>query len=318
VVALSPSGRAATHAVPVPVRSITHVPPWSLISQARPTSPGMNLALEPGQRRVHLHQVIGESRRAEQVRTVNGRDHSALAVFASELRHARARHGLSQDQLADKIAYSASLVGMVESCRGMPSLDFAQRCDEALATGGVLARLHPLVAGEAYPAWFRPFVELERVATSLRAWEPLLIPGLMQTEDYARAILRASRPRDADPAIDQLVTARLARQGILARDNPPDLWVIIDEGVLRRPVGEPGVMAAQLDRLLTASRAPWVTVQVMPASAGAHPGLLGPFVIAGFADAADVAYLDSVLTAQGTDQADRSQVSFAGPSEAAW
>ena len=227
-----------------------------------------------------------------------GPDHSALAVFAGELRHARARHGLSQEQLADKIAYSASLVGMVEACHRMPSLDFARRSDDALDTGGVLARLHPLVTGEAYPAWFRPFVELERSATHLRSWQPMVIDGLLQTEDYARAILRASRPRDTDAAIDQLVTARIARQDVLARDDPPDLWVILDEGVLRRPVGEPGVMAAQLDRLLTAGREPWVTVQVMPLAAGAHPGLAGPFVIAGFATAPDVAYLDSILAGQ--------------------
>jgi transcriptional regulator with XRE-family HTH domain len=235
---------------------------------------------------------------------MTGSEHSALSVFADELRHARARHGLSQEQLAEKISYSASLVGMVESGRRMPSLDFAGRCDGALDTGGVLARLHPLVAGEAYPAWFRPFVELERVATSLRTWEPLLIPGLMQTEDYARAILRAARPRETEAAVDQLVTARIARQEILARDNPPDLWAIIDEGVLRHPVAEPAVMAAQLGRLLDVGRVPWVTVQVMPSSVGAHPGLLGPFVIAGFAAVPDVAYLDSVLTGQVVERPD--------------
>ena len=180
----------------------------------------------------------------------------------------------------------------------MPSLDFARRCDEATDTGGVLERLHPLVAGEAYPAWFRPFVELERGATQLRSWQPMVVDGLLQTEEYARAILRASRPRDSDTAIDQLVTARIARQEVLTRDDPPDLWVIIDEGVLRRPVGEPAVMAGQLDQLLRACRDPWVTVQVMPLSAGAHPGLLGPFVIASFAAAPEVAYLDSVLTGQ--------------------
>jgi transcriptional regulator with XRE-family HTH domain len=225
-------------------------------------------------------------------------------VFADEMRRARANHGLSQDQLADKIAYSSSMVGMVESRRRIPSLDFAQRCDEAMHTGGSLGRLHPLVAGEAYPAWFRPFVELEKTATSLRWWEPVLIPGLLQTEEYARAILRASRPRDTDARIEEMVTARLARQEILRREIPPDLWVVIDEGVLRRPVGEPGVMPAQLDQLIAASRDPWITIQVMPLGAGAHPGLLGPFVIAGFGSAPDVAYLDNALSGQVVERAD--------------
>ncbi|MFI5066114.1 MAG: DUF5753 domain-containing protein [Streptosporangiales bacterium] len=88
------------------------------------------------------------------------------------------------------------------------------------------------------------------------------------------------------------------RQAILGRPDPPDLWVIVDESVLRRPVGGAAVMAGQLDRLLTASRQPAVTVQVMPVAAGAHPGLLGSLVIAGFDRAPDIAYLDNALTGQ--------------------
>jgi transcriptional regulator with XRE-family HTH domain len=223
---------------------------------------------------------------------------SAVGLFAAELRHARTARGLTQDALADKIAYSPSLVAMIETGRRIPTLDVAQRCDQALETSGVLTRMHRLVAAEAYPSWFRPFVELEKAATSLRSWEPLLVPGLFQTEDYARAVLRAARPYDRDEDIDQLVTARIDRQRILQRDDPPKIWIVIDEGVLTRPVGAPGVMAAQLDRLIAAARDPWVTVQVMPFDAGAHPGLLGPFVLAGFDSAPDVAYLDNVLTGQ--------------------
>jgi transcriptional regulator with XRE-family HTH domain len=227
-------------------------------------------------------------------------DHSALSVFADELRSARAVHGLSQGQLAEKVAYSSSLVAMVEALRRAPSADFAKRCDKALETRGTLGRLQLLVAREAYPAWFRPFVELERMATSLRSWEPMLVPGLLQTEDYARAVLRAARPRDTDATIDQLVSARLDRQEILTRDDPspPDLWCVMDEGALRRPVGEPGVMRAQLERLVTVSREPMITVQVLPISVGAHPGLLGPLVIAGFASGPDIAYIDNALSGQ--------------------
>jgi len=223
---------------------------------------------------------------------------SALGMFAAELRAARTARGLTQDALADKIAYSGSLVAMIETSRRLPTLDVAQRCDEALETGGTLTRMHRLVASEAYPAWFRPFVELEKAAASLRWWEPLLIPGLFQTEDYARAVIRAARPHDRDETIDGLVSARLDRQVILSSEEPPRIWVAIDEGVLTRPVGAPAVMAAQLDRIIIAARDPWVTVQVMPIAAGAHPGLLGPFVIAGFAASPDVAYLDNALTGQ--------------------
>jgi hypothetical protein len=191
---------------------------------------------------------------------------------------------------------------MIETGRRIPTLDVAQRCDEALETGGTLTRMHRLVAGEAYPAWFRPFVELEKTATSLRSWQPMIVDGLLQTEDYAQAVLRAARPHDRDEVIEQLVTARTDRQAVLLRDDPPRLWVVLDEGVLTRPVGTQAVMAAQLDRLLTAGRYPWVTIQIMPLSAGAHPGLLGPFVIAGFASGPDIAYLDNALTGQASQR----------------
>jgi transcriptional regulator with XRE-family HTH domain len=233
-----------------------------------------------------------------------GKGHSALSVFAGELRQVRAAAGLSQDQLSEKIAYSSSLVAMVESSRRIPSLDFARRCDEALGTGGVLARLHPLVAGEAYPSWFRPFVELERTAVSLRTWEPVLIPGLLQTEDYARAVLRAARPTDPDERISQAVVARLERQAILDREDPPMLWVVLDEAVLRRPVGGAGVMSDQLQSLLITAQRPKIIVQVVPLGVGANAGMTGAFVIASFTGAPDTVHLDSAGTGLIADRAD--------------
>ena len=119
---------------------------------------------------------------------------SALAMFSEELRRARAAASLTRDQLAEKIAYSPSLVEQVETGTRAPSVNFARRADDALRTGGLLSRLQPLVRGEAYPAWLRGWVEIERQATSLRWFEPLLIPALLQTEEYARAALVAANP----------------------------------------------------------------------------------------------------------------------------
>jgi len=229
---------------------------------------------------------------------------SALGLFAAELRHARAARGLTQEALADKIAYSSSLVGMIETGRRIPTLDLAKRCDAALETSGVLTRMHKLVATEAYPSWFRPWVELEKAATSLRSWQPMIVDGLLQTADYTRALLRAGRPYDRDEKIDQLVTARMDRQAILELDEPPKLWVVLDESVLTRLVGKPEVMAAQLDRLIAVGRESWVTLQVMPSAVGAHPGLLGPFVLASFDSSPDIAYLDNVLTGQVVERAE--------------
>jgi len=113
-----------------------------------------------------------------------------------------------------------------------------------------------------------------------RADEALGTGGL-QTEDYARAVLAAAHPAAPDGEVDRLVSARLDRQAILAREAPPLLWVIVDEGVLTRPVGGAGVMREQIGRLIAAARQPKIVLQVLPASAGAHPGLAGQFVIAG-------------------------------------
>lgn len=236
---------------------------------------------------------------------------SVLAMFSGELRRARSRAGLTQDQLAEKISYSPSLVAHVEIGSRAPSADFAARADDALGTDGLLTRLQPLVRSEAYPAWFRDWVEIEREATALRWFEPLLIPGLLQTEDYARSVLQAAHPASPDGEVDRLVAARMDRQAILAKDEPPLLWVILDEGVLTRPVGGPSVMRAQIERLITAARQPKIILQVIPASSGAHPGLAGHFVIASFNGSPDVAYLDNALAGQVTERpADLSRVAL--------
>src|SRR5260370_33831810 len=116
-------------------------------------------------------------------------DHSALALFAAELKAARARAGMSRDELAARINYSPSLVGMVESMRRVPRLDFAQRCDDALGTTGTFARLHEHLRTAPFPSWFRPFAQHEAEAIALRTFELVLIPGLLQTGEYARALL---------------------------------------------------------------------------------------------------------------------------------
>jgi transcriptional regulator with XRE-family HTH domain len=240
--------------------------------------------------------------------------HSVLSVFAEEMRLARARHGFSQDQLGDKVGYSGSLVSMIEACRRIPSLDFARRCDEATGTGGILSRLQALVAGEMYPSWFRPFAQYESEAASLRWCESLLVPGLLQTEDYARALL-STRVGTAEADIEQQVAARIERQVVLDRENPPLLWVLIDEGVLHRPVGGPEVMRHQVEHLTEMAARPNIVVQVISADIGAHDGVNGAFAIADFADAPSVVYLETALTGmivERRDQVDAVRVTYDG------
>ena len=217
-------------------------------------------------------------------------DHSALALFAAELQAARARAGMSRDELAARINYSPSLVGMVESMRRVPRLDFAQRCDEALATTGTFARLHEHLRTAPFPSWFRPFVQHEAEAAALRWYELSLVPGLLQTAGYARAVL-CTRVGATEDEIDQAVAARMERQAILDRDDPPLLWAVVDEAVARRPVGGTDVMRAQVEHLAEMAERTNVVVQVIPRSAGAHEGLAGAFVIADFANAPSIVYL---------------------------
>lgn len=218
---------------------------------------------------------------------------SVLAFFGSELRRLRTEAGISQEDLAPRICYSASLVSMIETARRAPGRDFAERCDEVLGTGGVLARLWPLASQEALPRWFRPFAEIERTATSIRSWEPLVIPGLLQTEDYARALIGAWQPGDGKEAVQQHVMARMERQLLLERADPPLLWMIISEAALRNPVGGPSVLRDQLCCLLeTEEQHAKIIIQVVPLTAGAHPGLEGPLVLVSRQGESDLAYLE--------------------------
>jgi transcriptional regulator with XRE-family HTH domain len=232
---------------------------------------------------------------------------SPLALFGAELRHYRTAAGLSQEQLGDRIGYSAALVGAVETARRMPTEDFTARCDvvEELATGGALLRLRAHLRDQlhrqVWPPWFREWPSIEREALSLRSWELAGIPGLMQTAGYAGAMLRGALPDATDEEVEQQVSARLERQQILRRQDPPMLWAIMDEGTLRRCVGNADIMREQLGHLIEASQSPKTKVLVVPASAGTHVGLSGAFVIAEFRDAPDVVYLDTAAQGQIAD-----------------
>jgi hypothetical protein len=147
----------------------------------------------------------------------------------------RPRDRRPQEQLGHAVNYSAALVGRIEVGERVPSPDFARRCDEVLDAGGLFAHLRDSMNSDvhAYPTWFWEFVEREREATSIREFNALAVPGLLQTEEYARALFRACKPTDSDEEIGQHVAARLERQRILDRSRPPMLWAVVDEGVLR-------------------------------------------------------------------------------------
>jgi len=148
-----------------------------------------------------------------------------------------------------------------------------------------------------YPQWFRDWIDAERRATSLCWWEPLVVPGLLQTADYARAILGAG-PDALEDELEQMVAARIERQAILDRPRPPMLWVVLDETVLYRCVGSPKIMHEQLLHLAELAGRPRIAIQVVPARVGVHAGLLGGFAIASVEGAPDIVYLETSADGQ--------------------
>jgi transcriptional regulator with XRE-family HTH domain len=226
-----------------------------------------------------------------------------LQFFGAELRRARAASGLSQDQLGQRLGYSAAQVGKVETGERAPSQDFAHGCDQTFpGAGGLFTRIYQLARrwDGGHPSWFAEWIEAERRATSLCWWEPLLIPGLLQTAEYARAILAAD-PETNDDQLEELVAARLERQTIFERAVPPAFWAVLDEAVLYRLIGSRKIMYDQLLALADASCRPNMTVQIVPAEIGAHAGLMGGFAIASFGNAAGTVYMESPSQGQTTE-----------------
>ena len=228
-----------------------------------------------------------------------------LDFFGAEVRRWRTAAGLSQEQLGQRVGYSGAQVGKVETSERAPSQDFAEGCDRAVPEAcGLFLRLYQLARrwDGGYPSWFTQWVEAERRASTLRTWQPLILPGLLQTPDYARALFLAWRGSDSDAELDQLVNARIERQAIFQPPNPPSLWAVIDEGVLRRRIGSAKVMREQLEHLIAVSERSKITVQVVPADVGAHVGLLGAFFIASFENARGIVYLESPDEGQTTER----------------
>ncbi|MGW0436226.1 helix-turn-helix domain-containing protein [Micromonospora sp. NPDC003197] len=217
-----------------------------------------------------------------------------LDLLAGELRRARTARGLTQVALGEEISYSGSLVAMVEQSRRIPKLDFTERCDRVLKTDGLLGRIHHVLLSDTLLPWFREWVAIEREAVALRSYEPLVVPGLLQTEAYARALLTGAS-RFSQEEMESQVIARLERQVVLSPEKPPLLVAVFDEYVLRRPVGGPAVMREQLLHLVEVGTRHHVHLHVVPVSVGAYVGLNGAFVIASPGEGDDVAYLDNQL-----------------------
>lgn len=224
--------------------------------------------------------------------------------LAAELRRLRDQAQLTIEDVAEKLDCSSSKISRIETEHvGVSPKDARELLELYGVAEDQLEALVQLAREARKKGWWHSynevftgaFVGLEAEAASLRAYQALLIPGLLQTEDYMRAVIRAARPDATTAQIEKRVKARLARQQLLTEADPPRYWAVIDEAVLCRSVGGAQVMADQLRWLLTKAALPHVTIQVLPFSAGAHAGMEGPFLILGFPEQTDtdVVYVDN-------------------------
>ncbi|MET9318671.1 helix-turn-helix transcriptional regulator [Streptomyces sp. NPDC003038] len=211
---------------------------------------------------------------------------SPLDYYGSELRRLREEAELKQGALGSSVFCTGSLIGQIETARKVPTRDFSERVDAALGTDGVFSRLVGLVLRSQLPTWFQAYAEMEAKAEYISTFQAQLVYGLLQTPDYARALLSVDRPDQ----VDELVEARMERQRILEREHPPALWVVLAEAVLYQEVGCHEVMRNQLAHLLTFLGRPWVQIQVLPFSVGQHTGMLGSFNLLRFDDDPDLFY----------------------------
>ncbi|WP_239311882.1 helix-turn-helix domain-containing protein [Plantactinospora mayteni] len=214
-----------------------------------------------------------------------------------ELRRRRTFADVTQEALAAKCFCSNSQISAIETGTTPVTIKHLRLVDSALETGGYFERLwEELVKDDAAPVWLREWLEYERDARTLRWYEPAFVPGLFQTEAYARAALAIGRLTAAQ--VEQRVASRMERQAILDRDSPPQIFVVLDEMVVRRLCGSRHVMAEQVEHLLNLAGRPNVTLHLVPTTLGLYSGMAGGFILADMPDNSRVGYVDNQLTAQ--------------------
>jgi transcriptional regulator with XRE-family HTH domain len=238
-------------------------------------------------------------------------------VLGSHLHRLRERSGITAEQAANVIRGSHSKISRMEHGR----VGFKERDVSDLLTlygitePGERAALLNLAKesstqgwwhaySDILPSWLEPYVGLETAASIIRTYQIQFVPGLLQTEGYARAVLRASRPSVSDDEVVKMAELRISRQQILSKASAPQFWAVIDEAALRRPNGGTAVMREQLRYLMDLADHPAVTLQVLPFKVGGHPACGGPFTILRFAepDLNDVVYMEQLTSALYLDK----------------
>ncbi|MFF7023456.1 Scr1 family TA system antitoxin-like transcriptional regulator [Streptomyces klenkii] len=215
-------------------------------------------------------------------------DRSARHLFGAKMRAYRG--SMSLERLAEIVNFSKSHLARVETAESMPPPELPALLDAAFDTDGIFVELYQVARREIHPDQFRRRMELEAKARFIAEYTGQLMPGLAQTEEYARLLFRAHNPRANESEIDDLVAARMTRQALLRADDPPDYSVIIDEAVLRRGFGGPSVMRVQLARLIDLNLGPTSMMQVLPFAYGGHALMGGSMALLTLDDGTQVVW----------------------------
>ncbi|TPQ15652.1 helix-turn-helix domain-containing protein [Streptomyces sporangiiformans] len=219
-------------------------------------------------------------------------------AIGKQVKVLRERAGLTQKELGDQLGYSEDLISSLERGRRTPQREFLEAADELLGAGGLLtATVEDVEKAKArgrvrHPAWFRDYARLEASAVEINFFSMVTVPGLLQTENYARVTFTVRQPLWAEETIEQRVSARMARQEILTGWPPPIVTAVIDEAVLRREIGGRKVQQDQLRHLLKVGRLRSTTLQVLPLRCDENPAVDGPFVLLTPKGKPQVAYLE--------------------------
>ncbi|MER7487291.1 helix-turn-helix transcriptional regulator [Streptomyces sp. NPDC126497] len=233
----------------------------------------------------------------------NGSRQAAWEFFGAELKRRREDAGLTQVELGTRVFVSGGYIGQFEQAIRKPQLDVAQRIDDALQTDGIFERMwRKLIKDQSYTEYFAHAAELERLATEICEYAPAVVPGLLQTREYAQAMFLAGNPFAADEYIEELIKGRMKRARVLEDAARPVYWVVLHETVLRVPVGGPTVMAHQLDRIAAMARQRKALLQVLPFSAGAHPAMGKMMWLMEFEDAPPTVYTEGVFSGSLLDE----------------
>ncbi|MFF8493187.1 MULTISPECIES: helix-turn-helix domain-containing protein [unclassified Streptomyces] len=228
--------------------------------------------------------------------------HDGAAHFGDEVRALREALELSQSEFAAELHYNQGQVSKVETGGVLASEAFASAMDRVAGTPGVYLRMRGRLAKQRHPDWFVPYIVLEESASGITDYSCTFLMGLLQTPEYAAAVMRAAFPRESEEWISENVELRMQRQQVLSRPSPPLVWVIVHEAVLRAVVGGPCVMTAQLGHLLELIQSPHVILQVFPFDAGAAPSNL-PFTLLALDEKPHAVYTETPTHGGQVDEA---------------